>query len=60
VNDPFLSKVEFYMDQGLVGESDEAPYGIFWQAKIGRHTLRVVATDLAGNTAETSLVFTVK
>ena len=35
VNDPFLAKVEFYVDGILVGESDLAPYGVFWQAKVG-------------------------
>jgi membrane peptidoglycan carboxypeptidase len=60
VNDPFLANVEFYMDRVFVGESDLAPYGVFWQAKVGSHTLRVVAIDRAGNTAEATLAFTVK
>jgi membrane carboxypeptidase/penicillin-binding protein PbpC len=60
VNDPFLAKVEFYVDDVLVGESDVAPYGLFWQAKVGTHSLRVVATDRAGNSAETSITFSVK
>ena len=60
VNDPFLTKVEFYVDNVLVGESDVAPFGVFWQAKMGTHTLRVVAADRAGNTAEASIAFTVK
>jgi hypothetical protein len=60
VNDPFLAKVEFYVDDILVGESDLAPYGVFWQARAGEHTLRVVATDRAGNSAEASIAFTVK
>ncbi len=59
-NDPFLAKVEFFVDGSLVGESDLAPYGVFWRSRPGRHTLRVVATDRAGNTAESSLAFTVK
>ena len=28
VNDPFLAKVEFYVDGSLVGEADLAPYGV--------------------------------
>lgn len=43
-----------YVDNVLVGESDLAPFGVFWKAKTGNHTLRVVATDRAGNTAEAS------
>jgi len=60
VNDPFLAKVEFYVDDVLAGESDTAPFGVVWQAKEGSHTLRVVATDRAGNTAEASINFTVR
>ena len=32
VNDPFLAKVEFYVDNIRAGEADLAPYGVFWQA----------------------------
>ena len=60
VNDPFLAKVEFYVDDIKVGESDLAPFGVLWKAKSGSHTLRVVATDRAGNTSDASLAFTVK
>ncbi|MGA2505019.1 MAG: transglycosylase domain-containing protein [Anaerolineales bacterium] len=60
VNDPFLAKVEFYVDDVLVGESDLTPYGVFWQARVGSHTLRVVATDRAGNSAQVSIDFSVK
>jgi hypothetical protein len=59
VNDPFTAKVEFYIDHTKVGESDQSPFGVLWQARAGSHTLRVVATDRAGNTAEASLDFTV-
>jgi hypothetical protein len=59
-NDPFMAKVEFYVDKVLVGESEAAPYGVIWKAKAGSHTLRAVAADRAGNTAEASIDFTVK
>ncbi len=59
VNDPFLAKVEFYVDDVLAGESDTAPFGVVWQAKAGSHTLRVVAADRAGNTAEATINFSV-
>jgi membrane carboxypeptidase/penicillin-binding protein PbpC len=60
VNDPFLEKVEFFVDDILVGESDVAPFGVVWQAQAGSHTLRVVASDRAGNSAGVSIEFTVK
>jgi hypothetical protein len=42
------------------GASGVAPYGVIWAAKTGAHTLRVVAADWVGNTAEASVEFTVK
>jgi len=60
VNDPFLANVKFYVDGVLAGESDVAPFGVVWQAKAGSHSLRVLASDRAGNTAEASFDFTVK
>ena len=58
-SDPFLTKVDFYMDDVLVGESSMAPFGVVWSAKTGGHTLKVVATDQAGNTTETEVKFKV-
>jgi membrane peptidoglycan carboxypeptidase len=58
-SDPFLTKVDFYIDDVLVGESSMAPFGVVWTAKTGGHTLKVVATDQAGNTTETEVNFKV-
>jgi hypothetical protein len=58
--DPFLVKVDFYIDDRLVGSGSTAPYGVVWAARAGNHTLRVVATDRAGNTAEAETKFSVK
>jgi hypothetical protein len=58
-SDPFLTKVDFYIDDVLVGESSMAPFGVVWTAKTGGHTLSVVATDQAGNTTETEVNFKV-
>jgi membrane carboxypeptidase/penicillin-binding protein len=58
-SDPFLMDVAFYVDGVLVGRSSLAPFGEVWAAKTGAHTLRVVATDRAGNTTETELTFSV-
>jgi hypothetical protein len=58
-SDPFLTEVDFYIDNVLVGKSSVAPFGVVWAAKTGGHTLKVVATDQAGNTTETEANFTV-
>jgi hypothetical protein len=58
-SDPFLTKVDFYIDDVLVGESSVTPFGVVWTAKTGRHTLKVEANDQAGNTTETVANFTV-
>ena len=58
-SDPFLKDVAFYVDDVLVGRSNLAPFGVVWASKAGRHTLRVVAADRAGNTAEVKISFTV-
>ncbi len=60
VNDPFLANVKFYVDGVLRGESVAAPFGALWTARSGDHTLRVVASDRVGNTAEASINFSVK
>jgi hypothetical protein len=60
VSDPFLLKVEFYLDGTLVGQSVVAPYGVLWNARTGKHSLRALATDRAGNTTEVSIKFSVK
>ena len=58
-SDPFLNKVEFFVDNKLVGQSSVVPFGVIWAAKSGGHSLKVVASDLAGNTTEASIKFTV-
>jgi hypothetical protein len=58
-SDSFLKNVKFYVDDILVGQSSLAPFGVVWASKVGKHTLRVVATDRAGNTAEAKMDFTV-
>jgi membrane peptidoglycan carboxypeptidase len=60
VNDPFLENVQFFIDGIRVGETSLSPYGVVWQSKAGNHSLRVVATDRAGNSAEATLDFNVK
>jgi hypothetical protein len=52
-----LAAVEFYLDGKLLATRRAAPFVVPWQGRIGQHTLRVRAVDLAGNSAEDSLTF---
>lgn len=52
-------RVEFYVDGVLVDTRYQEPYAIPWQSKPGKHSLRVVAVDRAGNQSETTIEFTV-
>jgi hypothetical protein len=54
-----LERVQFYVDNMLVGTLLEPPYVIIWDALPGKHTLRVKAFDLAGNLSESSITFDV-
>jgi membrane peptidoglycan carboxypeptidase len=55
-----LARLDYYLDGKLINTLSQPPFTIPWTAQLGAHTLWVVATDLAGNTAEQSLTFTVK
>ncbi|MBN2549115.1 MAG: transglycosylase domain-containing protein [Anaerolineales bacterium] len=55
-----LQSVDFYIDGRLLTSFSQPPYAISWTLKAGSHTLRVVATDQAGNTSEASVTFVVK
>jgi hypothetical protein len=58
--DPFLTTVEFYLDGTRLGDANQAPYGLVWDARLGKHDLRVVAYDRAGNSTEVTIHFSVK
>ena len=60
VNDPFLTEVDFYLDGKLLGKFNTGPFGAVWNASVGSHSLRVVATDQAGNQSEATITFSVK
>ena len=56
-----VQRVEFWMDDLLVGERLSAPFTFPWQPLPGSHTLVIKAYDLAGNPAESAqLTFTVE
>jgi hypothetical protein len=54
-----LKKVDLYIDDQPFATLVQAPYSAPWRVQAGDHTLRVVATDLAGNLAEATLRFTI-
>ncbi|HSV85914.1 MAG TPA: penicillin-binding protein [Levilinea sp.] len=51
-----VSRVEWYINGKLVGESRQAPYLFPWTGTFGDHVLVVKAYDLAGNLGESSPV----
>ncbi len=58
--DAFLTAVTFYVDGKKLITLSAAPFGTLWEAQSGRHTLRVEATDRAGNVGTAEISFTVK
>lgn len=51
-----VAVVKFYLDGELIGESTEAPYGVYCAVKhMGSGTIKVVAFDGVGNSAEDTL-----
>jgi membrane carboxypeptidase/penicillin-binding protein len=59
-DDLALAQVDFYLEDTLLATLTEAPFAIPWETRPGKFTLRVIATDQAGNTAETAATFTVQ
>jgi len=59
-DDLTLASVSFFVDDQLVVTLVQSPFALIWQATPGNHVLRVLATDLAGNTREASVAFSVK
>ncbi len=55
-----IKEVSFLVDGRLVSSLTQAPFAAVWQTSPGSHTLRLKATDLAGNTTETEIQFSVK
>ncbi len=57
-----VASVAFYIDDELLLTDTEAPYAYDWDTTAvadGKHTIRIVVSDLAGNTAEVSITVTV-
>lgn len=55
-----VERVDVSVDGRLEASMTGPPYAVPWRVRAGRHTLEVVATDLAGNTDRTSISFTLE
>ena len=57
-----VDRVDFYVDSTLVGSDSTAPYETSWTSTAypdGQHTVRAVAFDAAGNSADSSVAVVV-
>jgi membrane peptidoglycan carboxypeptidase len=59
-DDIALQKVEFYINTQLLASLTQPPFTLSWSSTPGQHTFLVRAYDLAQNTSEDSLLFTVE
>jgi membrane peptidoglycan carboxypeptidase len=59
-DDIALQKVEFYINAQLLASLTQPPFTLSWSSTSGQHTFLVRAYDLAQNTNEDSLAFTVE
>jgi len=60
-DDGAIKYVEFFADNLLLSRKPSAPYTLtYGELTVGTHRIRVVATDLSGNTREDSVEITVK
>lgn len=55
-----IDNVAFMVDGRLIARLIQAPFAISWTTTTGNHTLRIIATDEAGNTSEAQSTFDVK
>ena len=61
-DDSEIASVQFLVDSAAIGTDTTSPYTVTWTTTgttNGSHTVRAIAKDLAGNTAENSVVVTV-
>ncbi len=54
-----VERVEYYIDFKQIGVATEAPFAWTWATSAGKHSLKVIVYDRAGNSAEETLVFNV-
>ncbi|MGE5224603.1 MAG: Ig-like domain-containing protein, partial [Omnitrophica WOR_2 bacterium] len=54
-----LERVEFYLDNRLISTLVQAPFLLAWESSPGKHTFTVKAYDQAGNSSQSSIIFTI-
>ncbi len=54
-----LTEVKFFIDDAIVSSLSAPPFIVPWQVRLGEHTLRIQAVDMAGNLTEKTVVFNV-
>lgn len=54
-----VTSVDFFIDGMLLEKRTSEPFAARWQASAGGHTLRIVASDAAGNRSDFNLEFSV-
>jgi hypothetical protein len=55
-----IDRVVFNIDGRTFAALTQPPFAISWELQLGKHTLQVLATDLAGNTGQAETEFIVK
>jgi hypothetical protein len=61
VNDDLaLQHVEFFIDGQRISTLTQPPFTLTWRGQSGAHTLRLRATDQAGNTSQAEVAFRIK
>lgn len=59
-DDLALAQVELFLNNQRLGTFTQPPYAFSWDVLPGEHTIRVRATDLAGNVGEVRITFVVE
>ncbi len=55
-----INQVEIYLDGQILNTLVQAPFAVPWLASPGKHQLKAIVTDQAGNQAYSEITFTVK
>jgi len=55
-----LEKLEYYIDDSLVGIQSQSPYALSWRIMVGTHQFSVKAIDTAGNISQVSITISVE